>query len=431
VGARHCTTDGRTDGRRSSDGCDGRRRSFPYRESVRCVLETARVGGFTRFNNSERDGVLNATPTKTKTRPMPPPMSTTTASESAGGDGKTTAVAEGGGREFDAAAVRDMGGDKNVFASKACDACRTLGSFMVLVVLGIVGVTYYATVVVVYLPVAREGGDDANLAKAALVIYHVLVFMLLWSYFATVLTDPGEVPTGWTPAPEDEEEAAREAKMSNSERRRRFCKKCAAWKPVRTHHCSVCKRCVLKMDHHCVWVVKCVGAYNYKFFLQFLAYTFLATVLDAILLLSNFIDFFRDVEQSQASGNGGEASRVDPREGTQLAVVFVTFVINVAFSASLLGFLVMHSNLILRNMTTIEMYEKKKTLPWKYDMGKWKNFRQVFGEEVFFWFFPVHSAAHMERMRVITGVTDGECLEGAEYARACEPALRDTRYARR
>jgi len=140
---------------------------------------------------------------------------------------------------------------------------------MVLVVLGIVGVTYYATVVVVYLPVAREGGDDANLAKAALVIYHVLVFMLLWSYFATVLTDPGEVPTGWTPAPEDEEEAAREAKMSNSERRRRFCKKCAAWKPVRTHHCSVCKRCVLKMDHHCVWVVKCVGAYNYKFFLQF------------------------------------------------------------------------------------------------------------------------------------------------------------------
>lgn len=30
-------------------------------------------------------------------------------------------------------------------------------------------------------------------------------------------------------------------------RRPRFCKHCKAWKPERTHHCSVMERCVLKM----------------------------------------------------------------------------------------------------------------------------------------------------------------------------------------
>jgi len=30
-----------------------------------------------------------------------------------------------------------------------------------------------------------------------------------------------------------------------------ICKKCISPKPPRTHHCSVCRKCILKMDHHC------------------------------------------------------------------------------------------------------------------------------------------------------------------------------------
>ena len=32
-----------------------------------------------------------------------------------------------------------------------------------------------------------------------------------------------------------------------------LCKKCNVIKPLRTHHCSICGFCVLKMDHHCPW----------------------------------------------------------------------------------------------------------------------------------------------------------------------------------
>ncbi|CAN0448067.1 unnamed protein product, partial [Hapterophycus canaliculatus] len=28
---------------------------------------------------------------------------------------------------------------------------------------------------------------------------------------------------------------------------RRFCRKCNAYKPVRAHHCSICRRCVVKV----------------------------------------------------------------------------------------------------------------------------------------------------------------------------------------
>lgn len=31
----------------------------------------------------------------------------------------------------------------------------------------------------------------------------------------------------------------------------RFCRKCQTFKPPRTHHCSACNRCIMKMDHHC------------------------------------------------------------------------------------------------------------------------------------------------------------------------------------
>ena len=53
----------------------------------------------------------------------------------------------------------------------------------------------------------------------------------------------------------------------------RYCQKCKLIKPPRAHHCSICGRCVLKMDHHCPWVGGCVAFNNHKLFLQFLIWT--------------------------------------------------------------------------------------------------------------------------------------------------------------
>jgi hypothetical protein len=51
-------------------------------------------------------------------------------------------------------------------------------------------------------------------------------------------------------------------------------------------------RCVLRMDHYCIWIVNCVGLLNYKFFLQFLLYTCLASFTGVLLLIQPMIAFF-------------------------------------------------------------------------------------------------------------------------------------------
>jgi palmitoyltransferase len=60
-------------------------------------------------------------------------------------------------------------------------------------------------------------------------------------------------------------------------------------------------------------------------------------------------------------------------------VCFIAVVINSAFAVSLAGFLIMHSNMLAANCTTIEMYEKERIHPWPYNKGMRRNFEDVFG----------------------------------------------------
>lgn len=50
----------------------------------------------------------------------------------------------------------------------------------------------------------------------------------------------------------------------------RVCRTCCFAKPARSKHCSICKTCVAKHDHHCVWVMNCIGKSNYAYFIGML-----------------------------------------------------------------------------------------------------------------------------------------------------------------
>ncbi|XP_052210959.1 probable protein S-acyltransferase 14 [Diospyros lotus] len=285
----------------------------------------------------------------------------------------------------------------NVF--KFCTALRAMGSILILLVLCVVGVSYYAVVLCIYGPALFEGSLVYSLtALVVFILFHFLLVMLLWSYFTVIFTDPGSVPPNWRPVLD--EERGETALLTGAEyngtvpvdptnRRIWFCWKCNQLKPPRCHHCSVCGRCVLKMDHHCVWVVNCVGALNYKYFLLFLFYAFLETSLVTLSLLPQFIAFFSDGEIPGAPG--------------MLVTTFLAFVLNLAFALSILGFLIMHISLVAANTTTIEAYETI-TPKWLYDLGQKRNFEQVFGMDKRYWFIPAYSEEDIRRMPVLQGL---------------------------
>lgn len=53
-----------------------------------------------------------------------------------------------------------------------------------------------------------------------------------------------------------------------------FCSTCLIHRPIRSKHCSLCNKCVAKMDHHCPWIDNCVGAKNHKYFIGYLFFLF-------------------------------------------------------------------------------------------------------------------------------------------------------------
>lgn len=117
-------------------------------------------------------------------------------------------------------------------------------------------------------------------------------FMAVASHFQAMTTDPGSVPPDAKPLHQQPKEESGEMQSLlepiSTPPVKRLCRRCKTFKPQRAHHCSVCKRCIIKMDHHCPWVNNCVGIGNHKYFLLFVFYTFLSCCYSLTLIISRF-----------------------------------------------------------------------------------------------------------------------------------------------
>jgi len=47
------------------------------------------------------------------------------------------------------------------------------------------------------------------------------------------------------------------------------CEYCQTMKFLTASHCKHCNYCVLRRDHHCIWIGNCVGLQNNQYFVNF------------------------------------------------------------------------------------------------------------------------------------------------------------------
>ncbi|XP_058534786.1 palmitoyltransferase ZDHHC3 isoform X3 [Ochotona princeps] len=120
------------------------------------------------------------------------------------------------------------------------------------------------------------------------ILFNVLAFLALASHCRAMLTDPGAVPKGNATKEFIESLQLKPGQVVYK------CPKCCSIKPDRAHHCSVCKRCIRKMDHHCPWVNNCVGENNQKYFVLFTMYIALISLHALIMVGFHFLHCFED-----------------------------------------------------------------------------------------------------------------------------------------
>ncbi|XP_062356087.1 palmitoyltransferase ZDHHC7 isoform X1 [Cinclus cinclus] len=145
------------------------------------------------------------------------------------------------------------------------------------------------------------------------------------------------------------------------------CPKCCSIKPERAHHCSICKRCIRKMDHHCPWVNNCVGEKNQRFFVLFTMY--IALISAHALVLCGF-QFFSCVR-----GQWTECSDFSPPV-TVILMIFLCLegFLFLTFTAVMFGTQI-HS--ICNDETEIERLKSEKPT-WERRL-RWEGMKSVFG----------------------------------------------------
>ncbi|XP_040291893.1 palmitoyltransferase ZDHHC16 isoform X1 [Bufo bufo] len=215
---------------------------------------------------------------------------------------------------------------------------------------------------------------------------HWNLILIVFHYYKAITTSPGYPPQVQKNIPSVA-----------------VCRKCIAPKPARTHHCSICKRCILKMDHHCPWLNNCVGHYNHRYFFSFCLFMTLGCIYCSISSRVMFQEAYATIQKMkhheaqrlQLAGNETYSQTPPPAfsfwERVFHKCIIYLWVLCSSVAVALGALTLWHAMLITRGETSIERHinkKERKRLQGKgkifqnpYSYGRFSNWRLFFGVE--------------------------------------------------
>ncbi|NP_001120250.1 palmitoyltransferase ZDHHC16 [Xenopus tropicalis] len=198
------------------------------------------------------------------------------------------------------------------------------------------------------------------------VIYgHWNLIMIVFHYYKAITTPPGYPSQMETDIPSVS-----------------ICRKCIAHKPARTHHCSICSRCVLKMDHHCPWLNNCVGHYNHRYFFSFCLFMTMGCIYCSFSSRVMFREAYSAIEKMklqekerlQFAANETYNDTPPPtftfRERMFHKCIIYLWVLCSSVALALGALTLWHAMLITRGETSIERHINKKERKRLESIGK-------------------------------------------------------------
>ncbi|XP_039063998.1 probable protein S-acyltransferase 17 [Hibiscus syriacus] len=221
--------------------------------------------------------------------------------------------------------------------------------------MAIIGTTYYIVVKTSFSYIPGHYLSEVHRYGSFLAVA-IGVFLFLLTSFS----DPGTVKA---------ENVSHAYPYENLILTKKECPTCKIPKPARSKHCSLCKRCVARFDHHCGWMNNCIGERNTRYFMTFLIWHFLLCVYGTIaigLVLAGRVEelqivhTYYGVDNSVPSLAPYIAQWLGDAHNTQiLLMVFLAIV-----SLLLAGFFAYHANLCLTN-TFNETFKWQDYVIWQ------------------------------------------------------------------
>lgn len=209
----------------------------------------------------------------------------------------------------------------------------------------------------------------------SLLAFNPLAFMVIVTHTRSMLTNPGYVPIPF-----------KSMKIIDESSKESYCQKCHNPRPPRSHHCKICNKCTLKMDHHCPWVANCVGYYNQKNFYQFLFCATFGNLIGFILLFIKLCVTDLSIEGNVQKG----VKIVSPFQlmwymWTPIQI-FIGCLCAIAMTVSIGTLFNTQTRMLLYNQTTIEtkLYPRFIESPF-YDRNHKESFSSVMGFSFLEW----------------------------------------------